>query len=106
VASYATTIQLVESDRLSNPAGVQDSKTCALALRLMPMVQRWRTTSAKRIQAMPISAMGMESDDWLRIPVRTAFGRMRVLHVHDKERTGQHRGKPLLTSHHADVQDA
>jgi capsid protein len=26
-AAYATTIQLVESDRLSNPAGVQDSKT-------------------------------------------------------------------------------
>lgn len=32
------------------------------------------------------------------IPARTAFGRQRVLHIHDKERTGQHRGKPLLTS--------
>ena len=35
---------------------------------------------------------------WQRIPVRTRFGRQRVIHVHDKERTGQNRGKPILSA--------
>jgi capsid protein len=33
-----------------------------------------------------------------RVPIRTRFGRQRVIHVHDKERTGQSRGKPIFTS--------
>jgi lambda family phage portal protein len=43
-------------------------------------------------------SMGADSMEWQRIPTYTNFGRKRVIHVHDKERTGQHRGKPLLTS--------
>ncbi|WP_244908956.1 phage portal protein [Malikia spinosa] len=35
---------------------------------------------------------------WERIPAYTAWGRRRVLHLHDKERTGQIRGKPVVTS--------
>lgn len=42
--------------------------------------------------------MGADSMEWQRILTYTNFGRRRVIHVHDKERTGQHRGKPLLTS--------
>jgi lambda family phage portal protein len=36
--------------------------------------------------------------EWERIPATTDWGRLRVIHVHDKERTGQHRGKPLLSA--------
>ncbi|WP_333709739.1 phage portal protein [Malikia spinosa] len=36
--------------------------------------------------------------DWERIPAYTAWGRRRVLHLHDKERTGQSRGKPVVAS--------
>jgi lambda family phage portal protein len=35
---------------------------------------------------------------WDRIPATTAWGRRRVIHLHDKERTGQSRGKPLVTA--------
>ena len=39
-----------------------------------------------------------DEKDWQRIPVETPFGRRRVLHIADLERSGQSRGKPLLTS--------
>jgi lambda family phage portal protein len=32
------------------------------------------------------------------VPAFTPWGRRRVLHLHDKERTGQSRGKPIVTS--------
>jgi lambda family phage portal protein len=38
------------------------------------------------------------ADDWRRIPTLTPWGRKRVLHIHDKERTGQSRGKPLFSA--------
>lgn len=36
--------------------------------------------------------------EWVRVPARMPWGRRRVLHIHDKERTGQTRGKPLLSA--------
>lgn len=35
---------------------------------------------------------------WTRIPAFTAWGRRRVIHLHDKERTGQSRGKPIVSA--------
>jgi lambda family phage portal protein len=36
--------------------------------------------------------------EYERVPAFTPWGRRRVLHLHDKERTGQSRGKPLVTA--------
>jgi lambda family phage portal protein len=36
--------------------------------------------------------------DYERIPAFTAWGRRRVIHLHDKERTGQSRGKPVVSA--------
>ena len=36
--------------------------------------------------------------EWDRIPAETAWGRKRVIHLHDKERTGQSRGKPVISA--------
>jgi capsid protein len=88
----------VESDRLSNPAGVQDSKNLRSGIEIDSYGGAVAYHIRKTHPGDTYIGYGMESDDWLRVPVRTAFGRMRVLHIHDKERTGQHRGKPLLTS--------
>jgi lambda family phage portal protein len=95
---YATTIQLVESDRLSNPAGKHDSKTMRGGIEIdaygAPMAYHIR----KSHPGDAMLSMGADSMEWQRIPTHTNFGRRRVIHVHDKERTGQQRGKPLLTS--------
>ncbi len=93
---FATTLQLVEPDRLSNPNGEQDSKT----LRGGIEIDKYGAPIAywiKRTHPGDLFTLAQD-DDWQRIPAVTKFGRQRVLHLHDKERTGQTRGKPLLSS--------
>ncbi len=95
---YATTIQLVEADRLSNPSGKQDRKNLRAGIEIdnygAPVAYHIR----KSHPGDAFLGLGIDAMNWERIPTHTKFGRRRVIHVHDKERTGQHRGKPLLTS--------
>ncbi len=93
---FATTLQLVEPDRLSNPNGEQDNQT----LRGGIEIDKYGAPVAYWIKRTHPGDTFMlaEEDDWQRLPATTKFGRQRVLHIHDKERTGQTRGKPLLTS--------
>ena len=95
---YATVLQLVEADRLSNPSGEQDSKTLRSGIEIdaygAPIAYHIRKTHPGDVYL----GYGIEREAWERIPAKTAFGRLRVLHIHDKERTGQHRGKPILSS--------
>ena len=95
---FSTVIQLVETDRLSNPSGKMDSKT----LRGGIEVDRYGAPQAywisKRHPGDRFLSISMEMDKWQRVSVRTRFGRQRVIHVHDKERTGQNRGKPILSA--------
>ncbi len=94
--NFATTLQLIEADRLSNPNGEQDTQTLRGGIEIDKFgapIAYWikRTHPGDRF-------MLAQDNDWQRIPATTKFGRQRVLHIHDKERTGQTRGKPLLTS--------
>ena len=96
---FRTTIQLVESDRLSTPydreyigSGVvggiekdQYGRPAAYYIRDQPQISdlflfNWLVQLT-----------------WQRVPAETPFGRKRVLHIHDKERIGQSRGRPILT---------
>jgi len=96
-SNYATTIQLVEADRLCNPGGKTDTKSLRSGIEIdvygAPMAY-WIRKNHPGDAYLGYN----EADDWERIPVITEFGRQRILHIHDKERTGQNRGKPLLTS--------
>jgi lambda family phage portal protein len=40
----------------------------------------------------------MVNSEYERIPARTEFGRRRVIHLHDKVRAGQSRGKPVVSA--------
>ncbi len=92
---FATSIQLVESDRLSTPSHRLDDET----LRSGIEIDSYGAPIAYWIcRKHPGDTFGVTINDWQCIPARTPFGRPRVLHVHDKERTGQRRGKPLLSS--------
>ena len=90
-----TVFQLVESDRLSNPEGKMDNER----LRGGIEINKYGTPIAYYIlKNHPGDALYSGFNTWQRIPARMTFGRPRILHVHDKERTGQSRGKPLFSS--------
>ncbi|TWA76438.1 lambda family phage portal protein [Azospirillum brasilense] len=94
---YATSIQLVEADRLSNPLGQQDSA----ALRGGIEIDRYGAPQAYWVRnSHPGDLLTWDPGlyQWTKVPAFTNWGRRQVIHVHDRERTGQSRGKPLLSS--------
>ena len=98
--TYATTVQLVEADRLCNPNHQPDTQT----LRGGIAMNKYGEPTAYYLRKVtPESWMlpGMFwtlAGTWERIPARTEWGRKRVLHIYDQDRIDQTRGKPLLTA--------
>lgn len=92
---YATKLQLIEGDRLSNPNGAGDTVNRRAGIEFdgygMPLAYNFRTS-------YPADISGMAMPTWERVTRRTDFGRLRVIHYFDQERSGQSRGKPLLTA--------
>jgi lambda family phage portal protein len=98
---YSTRMQLVEADRLTNPHGQMDSDS----LRGGVEVDRYGRPLAYHIRdSHPGDWYGIWGSRsfgggrWERVPAETEWGRRRVIHIHDKERTGQTRGKPLFSA--------
>ncbi|XTZ40062.1 phage portal protein [Salmonella enterica] len=92
---YATTIQIVDPDRLSNPqqnfdmphirGGVElddDGAPVAYHIRQSHIGDWWS---------------GEKTLTWERIPRETDWGRPHVVHDYDHERGAQHRGNGILT---------
>ncbi|MCL5745017.1 MAG: phage portal protein [Acidobacteria bacterium] len=96
---FATKFQVIEADRLSNPNGRLDTDMLRggveqdrLGRPLAYWIQKSHPGDAYLLGLSPVS------QEWQRIPAETPWGRPRVIHVHDKERSGQSRGKPTLSS--------
>lgn len=93
---FATKIQTVESDRLSQPDGAMESSRFRGGIEFdqcgMPTAYHIKRTHPG--DAFENSTLF----GWEKIPRKTEFGRLRVIHGFDPERSGQSRGKPLLTS--------
>ncbi|HHQ6627781.1 MULTISPECIES: phage portal protein [Serratia] len=92
---YATTVQIVDPDRLSNPqqnfdmpnirGGVEidgDGAPVAYHIREAHIGDWWS---------------GAKTMTWRRIPRETDWGRPHVVHDYDHERGAQHRGNGMLT---------
>lgn len=96
--SYATRLQVIEPDRLSNPMGSMDSAR----LRAGIAIDQYGAPLGYHIRkAHPGDRMYANAADlnvWEYVPAFTDWGRRRVIHVHDKGRAGQSRGKPALTA--------
>ncbi len=96
---WSTRLMLVEADRLATPPGMEMRDDIRGGIE----VDKYGAPVAYWIQKThPGDKYGMafmpSPDQWERIPAFTAWGRRRVIHLHDKERTGQSRGKPILTA--------
>lgn len=89
LARYATALELVDPDRLSNPNLLLDSTT----LRGGVEMDRYGAAVAYHIRkAHPQDYYtGAPSWTWDRVPRETDFGRTNVIHHFDAERAGQHR---------------
>lgn len=92
-AHYATSIRLVDPDRLSNPMEMVDT----MYLRGGVEINRSGIPLAYHIrQAHQNDWYGtVQSMIWDRIPRRTDWGRPIVVHDYDHDRVDQHRGVPI-----------
>ena len=95
---WATQLQILEGDRLSNPNGKWDSES----LRGGVEIDKYGRPLAYHIEkAHPGDRFRIWSSNlsqWERIPAETAWGRKRVIHVYRSDRPDQSRGKPLMAA--------
>lgn len=93
---FSTKIQTVEADRLSQPWGEFESSKQRGGIQFGDYgepIGYWIRKTHPGDMFQDINQIG-----WEFVPRRTEFGRLRVIHAFDPERSGQSRGKPLLTS--------
>lgn len=96
---FATKLLLVEPDRLCNPNRRPDTPTLRAGVERDKHGKALAYHLADRHPGDRLAwnlSQGPES--WLRIPAKTAWGRRQFLHVHDKDRSGATRSKPLIAA--------
>jgi lambda family phage portal protein len=89
-ARYATTVQLIDPDRLSNPQMQFDQQTMRGGVK----VDDWGVATGyfiRRAHQGDWFSAG-KSVEWDLIPRETDWGRPVIIHDFDHERAGQHRG--------------
>jgi lambda family phage portal protein len=96
---YATKLQMVESDRLSNPENAPDSTRLRAGVATdgvgMPLGYWIRNTHPG--DSWQITELSLPK--WEFVPRRVpGINRLRVIHYFNQERSGQSRGKPILTA--------
>lgn len=93
---FSTKFLTVESDRLTNPNNEGNTSTRRGGIDFefatgMPLAYWFRN-------AHPGDYNSTGYDGWTRIPRKTPWGRLQVLHGFDPDRPAQSRGKPLLSA--------
>jgi len=91
---YKTAIQMVDTDRLSNPQGRMDDRS------LRGGVERdyHGAPAAYHIRRSHPSDFDPNAYSWRRVPVRTPWGRTQVIHLKDAMRPEQTRGVSDMVS--------
>lgn len=94
-AQFATSIQLIDPDRLSNPQQVYDMAHIRGGVELdnsgAPVAYHIRQAHQGDWWS------GEKTMTWERIPRETPWGRPIVIHDFDSDRAGQHRGSGIFT---------
>ncbi|MBE0152705.1 phage portal protein [Serratia fonticola] len=94
-ARYATTVQVIDPDRLSNPNGVFDMPNIRGGVEIdadgAPIAYHIREAH------MGDWWSGAKTMTWQRVQRETEWGRPIVIHDFDHERGSQHRGTGILT---------
>lgn len=100
-SAWNTRIMLLESDRLSTPIGMEHRDDIRGGIE----VDRYGAPVAYHLLKqhpgdafLRFGRYAAQMMEWERVPAFTSWGRPRVIHLHDKERTGQSRGRPLVSA--------
>lgn len=94
---WKTAVQLVDPDRLGTPGHELADQSVRYGIKKNKYGQPIGYYIAKS-HPRDVNLVTLGFNDWEYIPAQTGFGRRRVIHIHDKERTGQTRGKPILSA--------
>lgn len=97
-SKFSTRFLHVEPDRLSNPHNQMDSEFRRAGIEIDKYGRPLAYWIQKNHPGDWYALMGAIGGEWERVPAETPWGRKRVIHIHDKERTGQSRGKPWWSS--------
>jgi len=93
LAMFKTQVQLVEADRLSTPENKEENPNILGGIE----VDKFNRPVAYYIsKEYPGDNYLGQCLNYQRLPIKTDFGRKRVIHVYKQERIDQARGKPLL----------
>lgn len=95
-ALYATALQIVDPDRLSNPFWSFDTNI----MRGGVEVDRFGAPTAYHIEKAHVGDWFNAKDAmiWERVPRETSWGRAVVVHDFDHDRAAQHRGSGMLAA--------
>jgi lambda family phage portal protein len=96
-AKWSTAFQLVDPARLDNPPGMTDSATLRKGIEKSLYGEPVAYWIRRNHPGDGWSGLGQDQS-FERVPARTPFGRRVVLHLYDKKRPGQSRGKGILTA--------
>ncbi len=96
-AAWSTRIQLVEADRLATPLELMHRQDIRGGIKFDT---HGAPVSYCILRQHPGDLLSIRSSmqDYEVVPAYTPWGRRRVIHLHDKERTGQSRGRPVVSS--------
>lgn len=94
-AKWSTAIQSIDPDRLCNPNAVLNSTTMRNGVEINSLGEPIAYHIRKTHPGDGLMNLGAPQD-WERIPARTNFGRLRVIHGFRRERPGQSRGRPIM----------
>lgn len=93
-SKYSTRLQVIESDRLSNPFGRIDGPNLRGGVAQDDFGRPLGIWVQKSHPGDLFFGLGAHLGEWEYIPAETPWGRKRFIHAFDIERAGQSRGKP------------
>ncbi|MGQ3055171.1 MAG: phage portal protein, partial [Roseateles sp.] len=99
-SKWNTRMMMVEADRLSTPPTMLATPNMRGGIEFdqYGAPEAYHVMRQHPGERYGYLGWGAGINVWDRIPAFTSWGRRRVVHLHDKERTGQSRGKPIVTA--------
>jgi lambda family phage portal protein len=97
-SKWATRLQLIEADRVSTPPHLAYNKNIRNGVEIDDFGAPVAYYVQKSHPGDRFRFFNSTQQEFERIPAFTEWGRRRVIHLFDKERAEQSRGKPLFTA--------
>lgn len=96
---WSTRLQMIEADRLATPPWLTNDFTVRGGVKIDDYGAPLGYWIMKRHPGERIGfASPADMNNWLFVPAFTSWGRRRVIHLFDKERAGQSRGKSVFAA--------